>query len=182
MSDLRREAAVTLAIIAAPPHGVVFVERATHLRDHPGQVALPGGSLDAADEGDHARAALRELHEEIGVVPERVTIVRRLPMVRQSVNNFDVTPFVAVVAPGPFAIDGTETAGMFTIPLEVLVAEGPRPGLVTLADRTVDTYVMQYEGRRVWGLTAKIVRTFADAWHDAKSGMRAAVEDELAAS
>jgi 8-oxo-dGTP pyrophosphatase MutT (NUDIX family) len=182
MSDVRRQAAVTLAIIAAPPHGVVFVERAAHLRDHPGQVALPGGSLDAADQGDYARAALRELHEEIGVTPERVTIVRRLPVVRQRTNNFDVTPFVAVVEPGPFTIDGSETAGMFTIPLEILVADGPRPGLVTLPDRTVDTYVLDYDGWRVWGLTARIVRAFADAWHDTASGMRAAVEDELAAS
>lgn len=176
----RRKAAVTIAIIATPPYGVVFVERALHLRDHPGQIALPGGALDATDEGDHARAALREMHEEVGVAAERVTIVARLPVVRQRVNNFDVTPFVAVVAPGPFTIDGNETAGMFTIPLELIVAHGPQPGVVNFADRVVETYVLDYEGWRVWGLTAKILRSFADRWNEASSGMRTAVENELA--
>ncbi|HYZ16194.1 MAG TPA: CoA pyrophosphatase [Candidatus Acidoferrum sp.] len=176
----RRKAAVTIAIIATPPHGIVFVERASHLRDHPGQIALPGGAVDEADNGDHARAALREMHEEVGVAAERVRIVAQLPVVRQRVNNFDVTPFVAVVEPGPFTIDGTETAAMFTIPLEIIVSRGPQPAVLTVADRQVDTYVLDYEGWRVWGLTAKILRTFADRWSDPSSGMRTAVENELA--
>ncbi len=132
----RRIAAVTIAIIAAPPHGVLFVERAAHLRDHPGQIALPGGSADPADGGDLERTALRELREEVGVAPERVTILARLPLVRQTrANNFDVTPFVATVAPGGFTIDGTETAGMFTIPLEVIVGDALRAGTVEIAER-----------------------------------------------
>ena len=176
----RRKAAVTIAILATPPHGVVFVERASHLRDHPGQIALPGGAVDATDDGDHARAALREMHEEVGVASDRVTIVARLPVVRQRVNNFDVTPFVAVVEPGPFTIDGTETAAMFTIPLDLVVGHGPQPGFVSLPDRTIDTYILDYEGWRVWGLTAKILRSFADLWNDTSSGMRTAVENELA--
>lgn len=57
----RRAAAVVLPIFAAPPHGVLFVQRAAHLRHHPGQIALPGGGLDPEDEGDLERAALREL-------------------------------------------------------------------------------------------------------------------------
>jgi Pyruvate/2-oxoacid:ferredoxin oxidoreductase gamma subunit/ADP-ribose pyrophosphatase YjhB (NUDIX family) len=114
-ASLRRKAAVAVAVNARPPHGVIFVERASHLRDHPGQIGLPGGRVDAADGDDLRRTVLRELHEEIGVTPERVTIVGNLAQVSQRVNTFDVTPFVAVIAPGPFTIDGSETAGMFTM-------------------------------------------------------------------
>ena len=179
----RRIAAVTIAIIAAPPHGVLFIERAAHLRDHPGQIALPGGSADPADGGDLARTALRELHEEVGVAPERVTILDRLPVVRQTrANNFDVTPFVAVVAPGGFTIDGTETAGMFTIPLEVIVGDALRAGTIEIAERTIETYLLDYGGKRVWGLTAHILVSFVERWAQPESGLRAAVEAALAAA
>ncbi|GAC1578184.1 MAG: hypothetical protein NVS3B7_11750 [Candidatus Elarobacter sp.] len=176
---VRRKAAVAIAIIAAPPFGIVFVERAKHLRDHPGQIGLPGGGVDPEDGGDLERTVLRELREEVGVVPERVRIVRRLPMVSQRVNTFDVTPFVAVVAPGPLTIDADETAGVFTIPLDVVISDALGMGVIEVGERIVETFILDYDERRVWGLTGRILRTFADAWPDAAGGMRAAVEAEL---
>lgn len=172
----RRTAAVALAILTAPPHGVIFIERASHLRDHPGQIALPGGSVDAEDGGDLRRTALRELREEVGVEPDRVTIVGQLPMVRQTrANNFDVTPFVATVAPGPLTIDGTETAAVFTIPVDVIV-EQLTPGTVMVGEVSVETYLLDFESRRVWGLTGHVLRSFVDAWQDPGDPLRAAVE------
>ena len=179
MHSNRRTAAVVIAIVTAPPHGVVFVERAAHLRDHPGQIALPGGSVDPADEGDLRRTALRELREEVGVAPERVTILGELPMVRQRVNNFDVTPYVAALAPGPLTIDGTETAAVFTIPLHTILGDALREGTVTIGERSIETYLLEYETRRVWGLTGRILRSFVDAWNNAANPLRAAVEGAL---
>ncbi|MBV8642494.1 MAG: CoA pyrophosphatase [Candidatus Eremiobacteraeota bacterium] len=179
MSSARRTAAVVLAILTQPPHGVVFIERAAHLRDHPGQIALPGGSVDPSDGGDLRRTALRELREEVGVAAERVTIVGELPMVRQRVNNFDVTPFVAALAPGPLTIDGTETAAVFTIPLDVIVRELTE-GTVKVGEWTVETQLLDYENRRVWGLTGHILRSFVDAWTVPVSPLRDAVEAVLA--
>ena len=176
---MRRKAAVAVAVIAAPPFGIIFVERAAHLRDHPGQIGLPGGGVDAEDGGDFERTVLRELREEVGVAAERVRIVGRLPMVSQQVNTFDVTPFVAVVAPGPLTIDANETAGVFTIPLDVVVSDALGRGTVTVGERIVETFILDYDERRVWGLTGRILRSFAEAWHDPASGMRAAVEAEL---
>ena len=181
MQPGRRTAAVALAILKAPPHGVIFIERASHLRDHPGQIALPGGSVDAADGGDLRRTALRELREEVGVAPERVTHRRRSfrSSARRRANNFDVTPFVAAVAPGPLTIDGTETAAVFTIPLHFIV-ERVRPGTVMVGELSVETYLLDFETRRVWGLTGNILRAFVDAWNDAANPLRAAVESTLA--
>jgi 8-oxo-dGTP pyrophosphatase MutT (NUDIX family) len=175
----RRTAAVAFAILNAPPHGVIFTERAGHLRDHPGQIALPGGSIDPADGGDLRRTALRELWEEVGVTAERVTIVGELPMVRQTrANNFDVTPFVVTVAPGPLTIDGTETAAVFTIPLAIVIEELTH-GTVAVGEVSVETHLLDYESRRVWGLTGQILRKFVDAWTDTANPLRAAVEAQL---
>ena len=172
----RRTAAVALAFSSAPPHGAIFIERAASLRDHPGQIALPGGSVDPVDEGDLRRTALRELWEEVGVAASRVTIVGRLPMVRQTrANNFDVTPFVAAVEPGPLTIDGSETAAVFTIPLETIVAELTH-GTVAVGDVSVETHLLDFESRRVWGLTAMVLRSFVDAWRNPEDPLRAALE------
>jgi 8-oxo-dGTP pyrophosphatase MutT (NUDIX family) len=176
---MRRTAAVAIAIDVREPHGIIFVERATHLRDHPGQIGLPGGRVDPSDGDDLERTVTRELFEEVGVARERVTIVWRLPQVSQRRNTFDVTPFVAVIASGPYTIDGSETAGMFTIPLHVVLSDALHAGTVDVAGVAVATYVLDYDGRRIWGLTGSILHAFAQAWHDAESTLRASVERAL---
>jgi 8-oxo-dGTP pyrophosphatase MutT (NUDIX family) len=154
----RRRAAVVIAIFRIPPHGIVFVERAAHLRDHPGQIGLPGGGVHAED-ATLADTAVRELHEEVGIDASRVRLVDELPVIRQRVaNNFDVTPFVAVVEPGELRIDTSETAGVFVVPLERVLAFAGH-------ESSID-----FEGRRIWGLTARILHEFVDRWNDGGSG------------
>lgn len=174
---LRRQAAVVIAVYRTAPHGVIFVERATHLRDHPGQIGLPGGRVHPGDANLEA-TALRELHEEVGVASDRVTIVGQLPMLRQRVrNNFDVTPFVAVVEPGELVIDGTETAGAFLVPLATIVNEGLQHDRIDYAGLRLPSLVLDYEGRRIWGLTARILESFVAEWN---AGLRARVTEHLA--
>jgi 8-oxo-dGTP pyrophosphatase MutT (NUDIX family) len=154
----RRRAAVVIAIFRTAPHGIVFVERAAHLRDHPGQIGLPGGGVHAED-ATLADTAVRELDEEVGIDASRVRLVDELPVIHQRIaNNFDVTPFVAVVEPGELRIDASETAGVFVVPLvRVLAFAGHESSI-------------DFEGRRIWGLTARILHEFVDRCNDGGSG------------
>lgn len=162
----RRQAAVAIAIFRTPPHGIVFVERAAHLRDHPGQIGLPGGRVHPEDR-DLAATALRELYEEVGIEPVRATIVAELPMLQQRrANNFDVTPFVAVVEEGELRIDATETAGVFVVPLATVLERGLREEGVDVGGVRVLSRVLDYEDRRIWGLTAHILHSFVLAWDE----------------
>ncbi len=166
--ELRRRAAVVLTIFQGPPHGVVFVERAAHLRDHPGQIGLPGGGVHPED-ADLAATALRELREEVGIAAPRSAIVAQLPTLSQRVvNNFDVTPFVAVVEPTELVVDPSESAGAFLVPLATIVGGG------------LQNFVLEYEGRHIWGLTARILHDFVTAWNAGE--LRAAVEPHLRGS
>jgi len=175
----RRQAAVVIAIFRAFPHGVVFVERAAHLRDHPGQIGLPGGSAHPED-ADLEATALRELREEVGIERDRATIVERLPMLRQRVrNNFDVTPFVAVVEPGDLTIDGDETAGVFLVPLPTIVEGGLRHGSIEYGGLRLPSLVLDFEGRRIWGLTARILESFVTRW---RSDLRDRIVPHLTSS
>ncbi|MBV8581402.1 MAG: hypothetical protein JOZ86_12325, partial [Candidatus Eremiobacteraeota bacterium] len=85
----------------------------------------------------------------------------------------------AALAPGPLTIDGTETAAVFTIPLDVIVRELTE-GTVKVGEWTVETQLLDYENRRVWGLTGHILRSFVDAWTVPVSPLRDAVEAVLA--
>jgi 8-oxo-dGTP pyrophosphatase MutT (NUDIX family) len=69
-----KPAAVLIGVVG---QSIVLTKRASHLKHHPGQIALPGGKVDAGD-ADAPAAALREAHEEIGLAPETVEILGEL--------------------------------------------------------------------------------------------------------
>ena len=73
-------ASAVLALFAEGPDGpeVLLVERALTLRSHPGQIAFPGGAVDPGDV-DLVDTALREAHEECGVVRDDVEVLGALP-------------------------------------------------------------------------------------------------------
>lgn len=151
---------MVIGIFRNAPHGVVFVERADHLRDHPGQIGLPGGRVHPEDR-DLKATALRELHEEVGIEPSRVTVIAQLPTVhQQTVNNFDVTPFVAIIEAGELTIDASETAGVFLVPLSTILDRGLRKDSVDYRGIRVQSLVLDYDGHRIWGLTARILHDF----------------------
>jgi len=71
---------------------LLLTERNHHMRSHPGQVSFPGGSLDEGE--TPVEAALREAHEEIGLVPDEVEVFGELPELWLPPSNFAVTPIL----------------------------------------------------------------------------------------
>jgi 8-oxo-dGTP pyrophosphatase MutT (NUDIX family) len=177
--DGRRPAAVVLGIFERSPHGVIFIQRSEHLPTHAGQIGLPGGGVDPRDDGDLARTALREMEEEVGVAPHRVTIAGKLPIVKARANNYAVTPFVATVAPGDaMRVDENETVGVFTVPLAFVIDE-LREGVTSIGAFEVPTPVLDYEGKHIWGLTGYILSEFVRRWNDDESELRKRIEARL---
>ncbi|MFN3605804.1 MAG: CoA pyrophosphatase [Cypionkella sp.] len=112
-----RPAAVLIAIMAESGGArLVLTKRASHLAHHPGQIAFPGGKLEAHDAGPSA-AALREAQEEIGLAPQSVQILGCLPD-HETVTGFCMTPVIGIIrTPQPFTPDPAEVDEVFSVPL-----------------------------------------------------------------
>lgn len=179
--DGLRPAAVLMPIFDDQPNEVLFIERATHLRRHAGQIAFPGGAVDAGD-ADHLAAALREVEEEVGIRPEAVRVVGQLPIVRQRTRGtFAVSPFVAVVRAGtPLVVDPNEAAAVHRVPLAAILRPGAvRRGIHEDAKRRIETYVLDYGALHVWGLTAHILYDFVEDYNAAGSALRRSLDVAL---
>ena len=179
-ADGKRPAAVLMPIFDAPPFEVLFVARAAHLRRHAGQIAFPGGAVDAGD-ADHAAAALRELHEEVGIPTGAVRIVGKLAVVRQERNVFAVTPFVGIVRTGtPLVVDPNEASGIHRVPLAEILRPGAiREGAHQDGERVVETLILDHGNVRVWGLTARMLHNFVADFRREPSPLRDAIQDAL---
>ena len=90
------DAAVLVAITDRAEPGVILTKRTETLRRHPGQIAFPGGRVDAGE--DAITAALREAEEEIALPPAAVAVIGEVDRYR-TVTGYHVTPVIGVVPP-----------------------------------------------------------------------------------
>jgi 8-oxo-dGTP pyrophosphatase MutT (NUDIX family) len=167
LADPGRPASVLLAVLERPlGPTVLFTERAAHLKDHAGQVSLPGGRLAAGEAP--ADAALREAHEEVGLPPASVTVVGTLDAFMTG-TGFMITPVVGVVADAGFVArpDPREVAGVFEVPLPLILDRSALTlGYFERHGSQLLTYELRYESRRIWGATAAVLRNFQDVMLD----------------
>ena len=147
--------------------GVLLTQRTAHLHDHAGQISFPGGRVDESD-ADAIATALREAHEEIGLLPAHVEVVGTLPEYLTA-TSYRVTPVIGVIERS-FApvLDTFEVSEVFEVPLAFLMDPiNHERRIAQLGDATRTFYAMPYAtperaaaGRRyfIWGATAAILR------------------------
>ena len=119
-----KRAAVAIALTGTEANDTAFLltRRAAGLRAHRAQWALPGGRCDAAE--TPLEAALRELHEELGVALTRDAVLGLLDDYPTR-SGYLVTPVVVWADGGqPIAPNPQEVASVHAIPLETIEREG----------------------------------------------------------
>lgn len=156
-----RPAAVLIAVTDRPNPGIILTQRPEFLRVHPGQVAFPGGKIDDTDAGE-IEAALREAHEELALSPHHVKIIG-ITDTYYSGSGYRISPVVGVIPPDlKLTANPHEVADWFEVPLNFLV--DPANSIKKTAPwmgRERQYYDMEWQGRRIWGVTAGIIMNFA---------------------
>lgn len=156
--------AAVLVPIWRRPEGLclILTKRASHLKHHPGQIAFPGGKVEAGDAGPEA-AALRETHEEIGLPPASVQILGRLPA-HETVTGFSMTPILGHISDDfQTRPEAGEVEEVFTVPLSHILD----PSRYAIERRLWRGqwrryYAVPYGPYYIWGATARILRGLAE--------------------
>jgi 8-oxo-dGTP pyrophosphatase MutT (NUDIX family) len=154
-----RLASVLVGIVDREPGATVILTlRSADMPTHAGQIAFPGGRMDARD-ATVIDAALREADEEIGLAPSHVTPIGLIDSYRTR-TGFRIVPVLAIVAP-PFTIQPQEreVADVFEVPLGFLMnASNHQRHSREWEGRLRHFYAMPYGERYIWGVTAGILR------------------------
>lgn len=156
LPDYRRAAVLVALTVEADPR-ILLTIRSGDLPTHKGQIAFPGGSLDAGE--TPVQAALREAEEEVGLPPSAVQVLGELDDVFTPIG-FHVTPVLARLEP--------EALAHLTLTPEVVQIITPTVGellglnvvreIRTLPDGSrIPLYRYPWQGHDIWGMTARIL-------------------------
>lgn len=160
LPELRAQAEVSAAVMIAVTDreqpGLLLTVRRDNLRTHAGQVAFPGGRIDAGE--DPVTAALREANEELGIDPAVVDIVGFLDEYR-TVTGYVVAPVVAVVPPDlPIRPHEREVADWFEPPLRFILDPANQSiETAVFGGRERRYWQIEWNGQRIWGATAAML-------------------------
>jgi len=157
----RRAAVMILLYPDANEWRMPLIVRHADLAHHGGQVGLPGGLIEPGETA--LQAALRELHEEIGVPADGIEPLGQFSPLYVYVSNNYVTPWVAVIHRRPtFQRNAAEVAEVIELPIASLFD----PAQIGEFDRQWESAPQRvpyfaFDLHRIWGATAMILAEFA---------------------
>jgi len=154
-------AAVLIPIVKRAEPMVLLTQRHSGLAKHAGQIAFPGGRVDAGETA--LQAALREADEEVGLA-RRFVEPKGFLGNYLTVTNYLIMPVVAEVAPDfELSLQADEVDEAFEVPLSFLMdTRNCQRHAREWQGLTRHYYVYQFGPRHIWGATAGVIRNLHD--------------------
>jgi 8-oxo-dGTP pyrophosphatase MutT (NUDIX family) len=154
-------------ILLYPKNGqlhFLLIVRNSYEGVHSSQIAFPGGKNEDFDD-DLYQTALRETFEEVGILPEKIKLIRELTSLYIPPSNFMVHPFMGYCEQTIHVIPNErEVSGIIEVPLELLNDESLF-SLVTISNSYMNKSnvpALLIEGYTIWGATAMILSELKD--------------------
>ena len=161
---------------------ILFEVRAYNMRRQPGEICFPGGKIDP-DDINEKYTAIRETSEELGVHPNSITSVIPLDYLVNSLGTI-IYPFTGIIErPESIQLNEAEVAEIFSVPIDFFRRVKPDIYKLNLSPvpeenfpfdliiggenynwqiRHIDEYFYKFEGKVIWGLTARILSHFIE--------------------
>lgn len=138
---------------------LVLIVRNTYKGVHSAQVAFPGGKYEDEDVV-FTNTALRETHEEVGVHPDKMQIIKPFTPMYIPPSNFMVHPFLGICTEEILFIpEPSEVAAIIELPLSVFLRENivVETNLTTSYANNIKVPAFDIDGNIVWGATAMML-------------------------
>lgn len=176
-----REYAVLLPLIEVENEThILFEVRSMNMRSQPGDICFPGGKVDKEDL-DQQHCAIRETSEELGIKEAEMDDVIPLDYIVSDFGRI-IYPFIGrITRPERITPNPDEVEETFTVPLSYFLKTQPEKHIVNFKvipeenfpfelihggenydwrTHQMDELFYQYDGKVIWGLTAKILTHF----------------------
>ena len=139
-----------------------LIKRPMHEKNHPGQIALPGGARENNETLEET--ALREAFEEVGIIPNNVEIIGKLTPFPVPVSNYLIYPFVGIINKEPeWKINKDEVAELIILKLDDLIeADNGYSENWDLRGNKVKVPVFKLNDKTIWGATATVLCEMLD--------------------
>lgn len=154
---------------------ILFEVRSLNMRRNPGQICFPGGRIEKEDT-DPRHSAIRETTEELGIDENKILEVLPLDTI-VSPQNHILHLFIGKIVDADKIKPNEEVGEVFTVPLQYLQKTKPITSRIHYkvipeegfpynliggkeykwTERYSDHYFYQYNGKVIWGLTARIL-------------------------
>ena len=138
---------------------LVLIVRNSYKGVHSAQIAFPGGKYELDDQ-DFAETALRETHEEIGIHPDKIEVLKPFTALYIPPSNFMVHPFLGISREElEFIPQLSEVANIIELPLAVFLDEAlvVQTNLDTSYADNISIPAFKIEEHIVWGATAMML-------------------------
>lgn len=150
-----------------PKNGIthlVLIVRNSYKGVHSAQIAFPGGKYEPQDE-IFENTALRETHEEVGIHPNSMEIIKTFTPMYIPPSDFMVHPFLGISKEEiVFIPDPKEVANIIELPLAVFLSDTiiADTKLSTSYANDITVPAFKIEEHIVWGATAMMLSELKD--------------------
>ena len=139
-----------------------LIKRPMHEKNHPGQIALPGGAMEENETLE--RTALREAFEEVGIIPENIEILGKMTPLPVPVSKYVITPFIGVAKNEPkWNINEKEVDELIILKFKDLIdSDNGYYEDWNLNGNMLRVPIFKIINKKIWGATAAVLSELID--------------------
>lgn len=145
-----------------------LIKRPMHERNHPGQIALPGGSMERDEV--LKTTALREAFEEVGIQSNNVDVIGQMTPLPVPVSRYLIYPFVGITEAEPkWILNEKEVDELIVLKfVDLIKSDNGYYEEWNIKDKMLKVPIFKIMNIKIWGATAAILSELIDLSKNSK--------------
>tara|TARA_B100001250_G_C19657718_1_gene725607 strand:- start:375 stop:1016 length:642 start_codon:yes stop_codon:yes gene_type:complete len=162
LKDMKQAAVLVCFFKKNGEYHIPLIRRPMHEKNHPGQIALPGGAREENETLENT--ALREAFEEVGIIPDEVEILGRMTPLPVPVSKYLISPFVGITEHEPkWNINKQEVDELIILKFKDLInADNGYYEDWNLNESVLRVPIFKIIKKEIWGATAAVLSELID--------------------